>query len=66
MSSPSEYKPTKAVVAEENFCCGARRCPIVKVYEDGSVETVDGDQKIEYTPEQAKGLLALLQKAATT
>lgn len=61
MSSSPSYTPVKKVVAEENFCCGFKRCPVIKVYEDGSMETVDGDQRIEYTPDQAQRLLALLQ-----
>jgi hypothetical protein len=64
MASP-EYKPIKNVVAEENFCCGFKRCPVIRVYEDGSVDTTDGDQRIEYTPEQAKRLLVMLQKQIT-
>ena len=60
------YQPTKNVIAEQSFCCGYKKCPVVRVYEDGSVDTTDGDQRIEYTPEQAKSLMALLQKNIAT
>lgn len=45
-----------------NICCGRRRCAVVTVFDDGSLVTVDGDQRIEYTPEQAEALRQLLTK----
>ena len=62
MSSPTEYKPTKAVVAEDTMCCGAKRCANVQVFEDGSVHMDDEGQKIDFNPEQAKMLLGFLKK----
>jgi len=57
----SNYKPTKAVEAEETLCCGYKRCPTVKVYEDGSV-TLDEDDgsHIELQPHQADRLQEML------
>ena len=58
-----KYEPVKKVVAEQNFCCGFKRCPVVSVFEDGSALIIDGDQRIEFTPEQLTGLRALLVRA---
>ncbi len=65
MEPSDNYQPVKNVVAEENFCCGFKRCPVVRVYEDGSVDMTDDGQRIEYTPDQAQRLLCLLQAKLT-
>jgi hypothetical protein len=31
------------VVHEEQICCGYKRCPVVRVFDDGSVELTDDD-----------------------
>ena len=33
-------------VHEEEMCCGYRRCPTVKLFDDGSVELTDNDPEI--------------------
>lgn len=44
-----------------DMMCGGRRCcPIVTLYSDGSLVTTDGDQRIEYTPEQVASLRLLI------
>jgi hypothetical protein len=58
----AEYTPVKKVVAEENFCCGYKRCPVVKIYEDGSALMEDDGNRIEFTPEQLMRLRELLTK----
>lgn len=50
------------VVHEETMCCGYKKCPTVKKFEDGSAEIVDNDPEngsvgtIKLTPEQAARL----------
>ncbi len=34
------------VVHEEKMCCGGKRCPTIKIFEDGSVELTDDDTEI--------------------
>ena len=58
--SEKKYEPVKSVIAEETFCCGFKRCPSAKVYEDGSMDLDDDGQHIEFTSDQAKALKALL------
>ena len=43
-----------------DLCCGGRRCPVVTLFNDGTLSTTDGDQKIEYTAEQVVRLRSLL------
>jgi len=31
------------MVHQETMCCGSKRCPAIKVFEDGSVELRDDD-----------------------
>jgi len=61
MDTP-EYKPVKAVIDEANFCCGYKKCPVVRLYEDGSATVDDNDQHIEFTADQMAGLRAMLSK----
>jgi len=61
MSSDTTQK-TKRVVSEETMCCGFKRCPTVKVYDDGSIDIDDEGQHVEFNPEQATLLKALLGK----
>lgn len=54
------------IVHEETMCCGYKRCPVVRVFEDGSVELTDDDAEIgsvgtiKLRPEAAARLLELL------
>ena len=54
------------VVHEEQMCCGYKKCPNVRVFEDGSVELTDDDTEIgsigtiKLRPEAAARLLELL------
>jgi hypothetical protein len=43
-----------------DMCCGSRRCPVVTLYSDGSLVMTDGDQRIEFTPEQVADLRHLI------
>lgn len=53
------------VIHEETMCCGGRRCPTVRVFEDGSVELTDNDAEagsvgtIKLRPEQVDRLVEL-------
>jgi hypothetical protein len=51
---------TRTPVETIDFCCGARRCPVITLYSDGSLVTTDGDQRIEYTTEQVAKLRDML------
>lgn len=51
---------TRVPIETLDLCCGGRRCPVVTLFSDGTLTTTDGDQKIEYTPEQVVRLRALL------
>jgi len=31
------------LIHQETMCCGYKRCPTVKVFEDGSIEIADDD-----------------------
>lgn len=33
----------KPVVHEETICCNSKRCPVLRVFEDGSIEVRDDD-----------------------
>jgi hypothetical protein len=57
------------IVHEETLCCGYKRCPVVRVLGDGSVELTDDDAEIgsvgtiKLRPEAAARLLELLATA---
>lgn len=60
------------LVAEDNMCCGHKRCPVARIFDDGSVVLEDDDTgaRISLDPEQADRVEALLalrhqRKAAT-
>lgn len=56
------------VIHQETMCCGYRRCPVVKVFDDGSVEISDDDTEIgsvgtiKIRPESVDRLLELLSE----
>lgn len=60
------------VIHEETMCCGYKKCPIVKVYDDGSVELVDNDPEtgsvgtIRLRPESAGRLAELIASAKSS
>lgn len=37
---------SRNVIHEETMCCGYKRCPKIKVFDDGSVEISDDDAEI--------------------
>ena len=55
-------------IHEETMCCGYKKCPSVKVFDDGSVELTDDDVEagsigtIKLRPETAARLVELLSK----
>lgn len=55
------------LIHEEEMCCGHKKCPTVKIFEDGSVELTDNDVEdgsvgtIKMKPEVAKRLAALIE-----
>lgn len=54
------------IIHQETICCGFKRCPTVKVFEDGSIEISDDDAElgsvgtIKLTSEQAFRIAALV------
>ena len=54
------------MIHQETMCCGFKRCPTVKVFDDGSVELSDNDSEIgsvgtiKIRPEAAERLVELL------
>lgn len=54
------------VIHQETMCCGYKRCPVVKLLDDGSIELSDNDTEtgsvgtIKIRPEVADRLLELL------
>jgi len=51
------------VVHEETMCCGFKKCPTVRVFEDGSVELRDDEEgatPVKMRPEVAKRLVEIL------
>jgi hypothetical protein len=56
------------VVHTETFCCGFKKCPSVKIFNDGSVELSDDDPEsgsigtIKLRPEAVARLSELLGK----
>jgi len=53
------------VLHTEEMCCGHKRCPVVKIFDDGSVELSDDDAEggsvgtIKMRPEVVARLVAL-------
>lgn len=53
------------IIHQETMCCGYKRCPTVKVFEDGSMELTDDDVEggstgtIRLAPEQVDRLIEL-------
>ena len=53
------------MIHEETMCCGGRRCPTVRIFEDGSVELADDDAEtgsvgvIKLRPEQVDRIAEL-------
>jgi hypothetical protein len=58
--------PEPKVVHEETMCCGYKRCPDVKIFDDGSVELTDDDPEagsvgtVKLRPEVVERLGVLL------
>jgi hypothetical protein len=56
------------LIHQETMCCGYKKCPSVKVFEDGSVEISDDDPEkgsvgtIKLEPEQFARLIELARK----
>ncbi len=54
-------------IHEEEMCCGYKKCPTVKLFEDGSVELTDDDAEggsvgtIKLHPEVAKRLVQIIE-----
>jgi hypothetical protein len=54
------------MVHQETMCCGYKKCPSIKVFDDGSVELSDNDSEIgsvgtiKIRPEAAERLVELL------
>ncbi len=53
------------IIHEETMCCGSKRCPTIKIFEDGSVELADDDTEtgsvgiIKLRPEQVDRIAEL-------
>ena len=53
------------LIHEEKMCCGYRKCPVIKVFGDGSVELRDDDAEtgsvgvIKLRPEQVDRIAEL-------
>ena len=53
------------IIHQETMCCGSKRCPAIKVFEDGSVELRDDDAEtgsvgvIKLSPEQVDRIAEL-------
>jgi hypothetical protein len=50
----------RTLVTEETICCGYKRCPVVREYDDGSIVIEDEGRAIEFNPDQAARLRAKL------
>lgn len=56
------------VIHEETMCCGYKKCPTVRVHDDGSIELTDDDTEngsvgtIKLRPEAAARLRELLSE----
>lgn len=59
------------VIHQETMCCGYRKCPVIKLFDDGSIELSDNDPEIgsvgtiKIRPESATRLLELLAARKT-
>ena len=57
------------IVHEETMCCGFKKCPTVRVFDDGSVELTDNDTEagsvgtIKLRPEVVVRLYELLDQS---
>lgn len=60
------------VIHEETMCCGYKKCPTVRVFEDGSVELSDDDGEagsvgvVKMKPEVAKRLAEIIRGKKTS
>jgi hypothetical protein len=60
------------VIHEEQICCGYKRCPVVRILDDGSVELTDDDTEagsvgtIRLRPAAAAHLVEVLSQKRTT
>ncbi len=67
--SVTEKAQAPRLVHEETMCCGYKKCPTVRKFEDGSVELTDDDVEagsvgtIKLRPEQARRLAELFGNA---
>lgn len=58
------------IIRQETMCCGYKKCPTIKVFDDGSVELSDDDAEIgsvgtiKLRPEAAVRFVELLMKGA--
>jgi hypothetical protein len=58
------------VIHAEEMCCGQKRCPVVRLFSDGSAELTDDDPAagsvgtVKLRPEVAARLAALLDRHA--
>lgn len=56
----------KKVIHEEAMCCGYKKCPVIRVFSDGSAELTDDDAEIgsvgmiKLKPETVSRLVELL------
>lgn len=53
------------LVHQETMCCGSRKCPTVKVFDDGSIEISDDDigaTPVKLNPEQVARFIELAKK----
>jgi len=56
------------LIHEETMCCGYKRCPKIRIFEDGSVEISDDDPQegsvgtIKLKPRTADRLVELLSE----
>lgn len=59
------------VIHQETMCCGYKKCPELKIFDDGSIELTDDDSEIgsvgtiKLRPEAAKLLVERLCKRAS-
>jgi len=52
-------------IHEETICCNSKRCPVLRVFDDDSIEIHDADvggEPIKFDREQAKLLRARLME----
>lgn len=59
------------LIHQETMCCGRKRCPTVKVFDDGSIEISDDDAEngsigtIKLRPETVTRLKSVITKSVT-